>query len=158
MELGVKPPPIFFSRHRFQELAWAHSCPERIRRHVRSSIIPAFEAIAVTVSLQIAAGNPADAPETPPHGIARSPERRAQPRPGAILGRSMRRQSSWLRCLRRRRSDDPDDGAEGDHFRSGGAGADVGEGAASGCDGAQYCCVELPKQIVCYLPHATYLR
>jgi hypothetical protein len=30
------------------------------------SIIPAFEAIAVTVSLQIAAGNPADAPETPP--------------------------------------------------------------------------------------------
>jgi hypothetical protein len=37
-----------------------------------------------------------------------------------------------LHCLRSRRSDDPDDGAEGDHFRSGGAGAGVGDGAASG--------------------------
>jgi hypothetical protein len=35
----------------------------------------------------------------------------AQPRPGAILGRSMRRRSSWLRCLRSRRTDDADDGA-----------------------------------------------
>jgi hypothetical protein len=57
--------------------------------------------------------------------------RKAQPRPGAILGRSMRRRSSRLRCLRSRRSDDPDDGAKGDHFRSGGAGAGAGAGASS---------------------------
>ena len=51
---------------------------------------------------------------------------RAQPRPGAILGRSMRCRSPWLRCLRSRRPDDPDDGAKGDHFRSGGAGDGAG--------------------------------
>ena len=59
----------------------------------------------------------------------RLPDRRAQPRPGAILGRSMRRQSPWLRCLRSRRPDDPNDGAKRDHFSSGGAGDGAGEGA-----------------------------
>jgi Sulfite exporter TauE/SafE len=33
-------------------------------------------------------------------------------RPGAILGRSMRRRSPWLRCLRTRRPHDPDYGAD----------------------------------------------
>jgi hypothetical protein len=40
------------------------------------SIIPAIEAIAVTVSLQIAAGNPADAPEAGPGWIAHWHENR----------------------------------------------------------------------------------
>jgi hypothetical protein len=53
--------------------------------HRQCSNLSAIEAIAVTVSPQIAAGNPADAPKTPPD---RSPDRRAQPRPGAIRGRS----------------------------------------------------------------------
>jgi hypothetical protein len=43
--------------------------------------------------------------------VGTSAERRAQPRLGAILGRSMRIRSSWLRCLRSRRPDDPDEGA-----------------------------------------------
>jgi hypothetical protein len=50
---------------------------------------------------------------------------------GAILGRSMRRRSPWLRCLRSRRPDDPGDGAKGDHFRSSGAGDGAGEGAGA---------------------------
>jgi hypothetical protein len=77
------------------------------------------------------AGSPADPPETPPGEVARSPERRAQPRPGAILGRSMRRRSSRLRCLRRRRPDDPDDGADSLGSTSGSRGG-VGVGFGRG--------------------------
>jgi hypothetical protein len=53
------------------------------------------------------------------------------PPPSPALARSWRsmRRSSWLRS---RRPDDPDDGANGDHFRSGGAGDGVGAGEGAG--------------------------
>jgi hypothetical protein len=67
-----------------------------------------------------------------PPALARAPTYRQKfggnPPFGAIPARSMRRRLSWLRCLRSRRPNDPDDGAKGDHFRSGGAGVGAGEG------------------------------
>jgi hypothetical protein len=61
---------------------------------------------------EISSGSPTDAPETPPDcGNIPARLNGAQPRPGAILGRSMPRRSPWLRCHRSRRPRDRNDGA-----------------------------------------------